>query len=61
MRLDELPAAVGLLEVASTGGALRTVRRATYREVEPPWSLLKDCPRAAVAKPKGKKKGKVRR
>jgi hypothetical protein len=40
VRLDELPEKVGLFEVAATGGALRTQRKPTFREIEPPWSLL---------------------
>lgn len=38
---SELSEGVGLLEVASTGTMLRTIRKSTYREIEPPSDLLK--------------------
>lgn len=41
IRPDELSEGVGLLEVASTGTCLRTIRKSAYREIEPPAELLK--------------------
>lgn len=37
----ELSAGVGLMELASTGTSLRTIRKSAYREIEPPAELLK--------------------
>lgn len=38
---SELGEGVGLLTVASTGSSLRTIRKASFREIEPPADLLK--------------------
>jgi len=41
IKLSELPQEIGLLEVATTGTLLRTVRKAQYRNVEIPESLYR--------------------